>query len=72
VAHVRTRTGRRFYSADVAVQVIEQVESGRSLTEITRDPTMPTFKTVYLWLDADPALKARYDAARGKTKREGA
>jgi hypothetical protein len=38
----------------------------RSLRQVCQDEDMPTYKTVYEWLNADPELRERYELARAE------
>jgi hypothetical protein len=51
------------YGTEVFLTVIERVRGGAALTEICGRDGLPSFKTVYRRLDADPKLAEEYAAA---------
>ena len=58
-------TGRpSIYSKDIEDQIIGRMIEGESLVDICRDPAMPSRRTIYRWLDENPAFDARCARAR--------
>lgn len=57
--------GHTVYTADVADIVLSELAAGRTLSDICRDPGMPSERTVRLWvLDDREGFAARYRRAR--------
>jgi hypothetical protein len=57
--------GRTVYTADIADIVLSELASGRPLSDVCRDPGMPSERTVRLWvLDDREGFAARYRRAR--------
>lgn len=54
------------YTPESAAVICDRLACGETLSEICRDPTMPGRKTVYDWLDAQPAFAEAYKLARDK------
>lgn len=52
------------YSEEVAAEICERLSNGEPLRAICRDERMPYWSTVYKWMDADAAFKARIACAR--------
>lgn len=52
------------YSKDLEDQIIGRMIEGESLVDICRDPAMPSRRTIYRWLDENPAFDARCARAR--------
>ena len=52
------------YSDALADEIIARITEGEPLREICRDEHMPTWGTVYDWIDARPELEARFARAR--------
>lgn len=52
------RGGRRStYSEAVAEALLERIEDGASVSEVVREPGMPSFKALYAWLRARPDFR---------------
>ena len=45
-------------------EIIERITDGQTLRSICRLQHMPTWRSVYQWIDADPDLDARFAQAR--------
>ena len=59
------KTGRPTkYNPQAAQKVLDRLESGESLVSICRDPSMPSRKTAYRWIDAHEEFRHRYAQAR--------
>lgn len=55
-----------FYSDELADEIVRRITEGQPLREICRLPGMPTWGTVYDWIDARPELEARFARARAR------
>jgi transposase-like protein len=53
------------FDPDMAEFICQELEAGRSLRAICRRRGLPSFGTVYNWLQAFPEFAARYADARG-------
>jgi hypothetical protein len=59
------RTGHIPYSKEIEEIILGELRSGRTLTDICRDPDMPHIRSVQNWLAADrDGFRARYREAR--------
>lgn len=59
------RTGQIPYSAEMEELILGELRSGRTLTDICRDPDMPHLRSVQSWLTEDRnGFAARYKRAR--------
>lgn len=52
------------YSESVASIICDRIAEGEPLRQICRDETMPAWRTVYEWMDANPSFAARIAHAR--------
>ena len=48
------------YTPELAAAVCWAIEEGASLSEVVRQPDMPSFKALYTWMRRFPKFKARY------------
>lgn len=52
------------YTPEIAAEICERLSEGEPLREICRDPRMPAWRTIYLWMHKDEDLYARIARAR--------
>ena len=52
------------YTDELANEIVERLSNGEPLRQICRDPNMPAWRTVYDWIEKDPAFAARFAQAR--------
>jgi hypothetical protein len=52
------------YTEETAQEICERLSSGIPLAEICRDESMPGYRTVYDWMDANPSFSANIARAR--------
>jgi hypothetical protein len=52
------------YTPELAEEICERIASGETLRAITRDPHMPSYRSVYRWRDANPDFASRIARAR--------
>jgi len=52
------------YRDTVTPELIERIESGRSLLDVCKDSDMPDAKSVYNWMNADPEYRSMITRAR--------
>ena len=52
------------YRDTITPDLIERIESGRSLWDVCKDSDMPHVNTIYEWMADDPAYKAKITRAR--------
>ena len=52
------------YSEAIASEICEELAKGRSLRSICSSHSMPTDRTVYRWLEAEPDFRQQYAHAR--------
>ncbi len=52
------------YSDAIAEEIVERLSNGEPLRQICRDQHIPSWRTVYDWMDADKAFAARIARAR--------
>jgi len=52
------------YSIEVAEAICERIALGETLRSICRSPDMPSYRTVYKWLEQQPEFDARFARAR--------
>lgn len=61
----RTAIGRPItYTPDVAEELCARIAEGRSLRSVVTDSDMPSWRTVWRWLQADETFRAQYAEAR--------
>lgn len=53
-----------FDRAKVIDEICERVSEGETLRSVCRDEHIPSWRTVYDWLDADPDFASRFARAR--------
>jgi hypothetical protein len=58
------RNTRLEYNAELAMSICMRVAQGETLTEITRDKTMPTYTAVLKWRVTYPEFEEAYENAR--------
>jgi hypothetical protein len=58
------RQGSVRYSEEVCDEIIHRLSHGETLRAICRDDHMPTFTTVYDWMEEHPEFNLRYLRAR--------
>jgi len=61
---MRTRRRLEQWSPQDFAEFLRRVESGRSVSEVGREPDMPTAQTFFKYIAKHPPLKARYDRIR--------
>jgi len=60
----RRASGRRTtYTWDRGWDVCDAIEAGASLSDVVRQPGMPSFKALYRWLRYEPAFRADFTKA---------
>jgi len=52
------------FSQEVADAICERIAEGEPLRAICREEGMPAWRTIYDWIDAEPAFAARFARAR--------
>jgi hypothetical protein len=52
------------YNEELAEEICDRLAEGESLRSIVKDWYMPCHKTIYRWIDENPAFGARYAKAR--------
>jgi len=52
------------YNEEIATQICDRIIEGESLRSITRDPAMPSIKTVYSWIAKYPEFLKQYEKAK--------
>lgn len=52
------------YSEETAEEIVERLSNGEPLRQICRDEHMPSWRTVYDWIDANKEFAARIAHAR--------
>jgi hypothetical protein len=52
------------YTQEIADEIVQRLANGEPLRAICRDDDMPTWRTVYNWIDADDKFSARIAHAR--------
>jgi len=52
------------YNEEIATQICDRIIEGESLCSITRDPAMPSIKTVYSWIAKYPEFLKQYEKAK--------
>lgn len=58
-------TRRTRYTQKVADEICLRLSEGEPLRQICQDEHIPAWRTVYDWIDKDPAFSARFAHARG-------
>lgn len=56
--------GKSTYTEEIAAEICERLSTGEPLRQICRDTHMPSWRTVYDWIEARPDFAARF--ARGR------
>ena len=59
----RRDKGRKAFPAEVLDRFIEKAAAGKTVREIVADTRMPSVGTWYAYVDADPVLAERWNAA---------
>lgn len=52
------------YTPELADEICERIANGETLREITREPHMPSYRSVYRWREANPEFASRFAHAR--------
>lgn len=52
------------YTPELADEICERIANGETLREITREPHMPSYRSVYRWREANPEFASRLAHAR--------
>ncbi|PQV51852.1 terminase [Paraburkholderia sp. BL21I4N1] len=52
------------YTPELADEICERIANGETLREITREPHMPSYRSVYRWREAYPQFASRFAHAR--------
>lgn len=52
------------FTQSVADEICDEIARGRSLRSICASASMPTDRTVYRWLEAEPEFRQQYTGAR--------
>ncbi len=65
MAKIRKQSGRQIaYSPELATEFCERVASGRLMSDVCRDPDMPSHATLYRWMEKHESLRSEYARAR--------
>lgn len=54
----------RIYGRELSEEIIQRLSEGEPLRQICRDDHMPEWRTIYMWMERDPALSAAIARAR--------
>lgn len=53
------------FSKDVCDRIIDEIQAGRTLSDICNDPGMPSRRSVSRWINQDADFEKRYESAKG-------